>query len=169
MTPQQGNPLIRGGSIYNDIGPLPHSSKDRKQTVQHAYTQRLIDYMKVALHTPKHGSLYTIATKNGLGSKLNAEQQKMLKELSRDTEIRRICFVTGKNLTFALLTLAVINLSAHLFSHDDLFQLIQPTETYIFIALALCVIPCILIDSLKSSKTDELVKQIAKIGFGHKR
>ena len=165
---EKASKLLRGGSIYDDID-FPSHKKDIKRAVQAAYKARLLDYIKCSHLNYTQNSVYDNATQMGFVAKLNAEQKMLLKKISRNTEIQRICLVTGKGLVLVMATLAIGTLACQLLSPNDLYELIRFPEIHTFIVVALCVIPCVLIEEPKSEKTQKYVKRIVEIGFGKRK
>lgn len=169
MNNKKAEKLLRSGSIYNDIDFSSCPKGGIKPAVQAAYKNRLMDYIKCSYLNYTRTSVYDNATQCGLVVKLNAEQKALLKKISRNTEIQRICFVTNRCLGLMMATLAIGTMACQFLAPDNLYKTIQIPEIQIFIAVALSVIPGILIDEFESEKTQKCVNRIAEIGFGKRK
>ena len=94
------------------------------------------------------------AEKTGLTEEMTPEQINILKNISKNTEIARILFATGKYSSYIMLGLALGTL--YIQGHSKfVYNLIQPEETYMFISFAIFALYCML-------KQKSLAKNVAK-------
>lgn len=93
------------------------------------------------------------AEKTGFTQKLNDEQVKILRKISNNVKFARVLFAIGKCCGYTMLVLPLGSL--YINGHNKfIYNIIQPTEIYIFIGFAVAALICIL-------KQEKLANKIA--------
>ena len=147
-------------SQIRDINELATEIKSDKELTNDEKCEYINCLQKLALSSCSIVSYYKgnglntfqNAEKTGLTQNLNDKQINVLKKISRNTEMARILFATGKYSSYVMLALALGTL--YIQGHNKfVYNLIQPEETYMFISVAIFALYCILKHKNKTINT----------------
>jgi len=138
-------------SDIRDIRELMVEIKDNKELPDEiklefiGYLQQLslMSCTTVSYYDANGLNTFQNAEKTGLTLTMTDEQIKILKNISRNTEFARVLFATGRYSGYVMLVLALGTMYIQ-FHNKFLYSIIKPTETYLFIGVAIFTLYCLL-------------------------